>query len=71
MMPHISGLEVCETVKKDHRLSHVYVILLTARGQSFDEESGMEAGADLYITKPFRPKEVLRKSKEILGIDEV
>ncbi|MDJ0728807.1 MAG: response regulator [Crocosphaera sp.] len=71
MMPQISGLEVCETVKKDPHLSHIYIILLTARGQSFDEESGMKAGADLYITKPFRPKEVLLKSKEILEIDQV
>lgn len=71
MMPHISGLEVCETVKKDDRLSHIYIILLTARGQSLDEENGMKAGADLYITKPFHPTEVLRKSQEILGIHQV
>ncbi|WP_107667721.1 PleD family two-component system response regulator [Cyanothece sp. BG0011] len=71
MIPHISGLEVCKIVKDNNHLSHVYIILLTARGQSFDEENGMEAGADLYITKPFRPKEILLKSKSILGIDEV
>ena len=71
MMPHISGLEVCEIVKKDEHLSHIHIILLTARGQSLDEETGMKAGADLYITKPFRPTEVLRKSQEILGIHPV
>ena len=71
MMPYISGLEVCETIKKDDYFSHIYIILLTARGQSFDEENGIKAGADLYITKPFRPKDVLLKSKEILGIDHV
>ncbi len=71
MIPYISGLEVCKTVKKHDHLSHIYIILLTARGQSFDEENGMKAGADLYITKPFRPKEVLLKSKEILGINHV
>ena len=71
MMPYISGLEVCETIKKDDYLSNIYIILLTARGQSFDEENGFKAGADLYITKPFRPKDVLLKSKEILGIDQV
>ena len=71
MMPYISGLAVCEAIKKDDYLSHIYIILLTARGQSFDEENGLKAGADLYITKPFRPKDVLLKSKEILGIDHV
>ena len=71
MMPYISGLEVCETIKKDDYLSNIYIILLTARGQSFDEANGFKAGADLYITKPFRPKDVLLKSKEILGIDQV
>ncbi|MDJ0600061.1 MAG: response regulator [Crocosphaera sp.] len=69
IMPNINGLEVCETVKKDPDLCHVYIILLTVRGQSFDEESGMKAGADLYITKPFRPRDILLKSKEILEID--
>ncbi len=71
MMPYFSGLEVCETVKKNDDFSHIYIILLTARGQSFDEEIGMQAGADLYMTKPFRPREILLKSKRILGINEV
>lgn len=71
MIPYISGLEVCEIVKKDLNLSHIYIILLTARGQSFDEEIGMQAGADLYVTKPFRPREILLKSKIILGMNEV
>ncbi|MEL4897692.1 response regulator transcription factor [Crocosphaera sp. Alani8] len=69
MIPHISGLEVCKTVKKDNYLSDVYIILLTARGQSLDEENGMKAGADFYITKPFLPQDVLIKSRKILGIE--
>ncbi|MDJ0846569.1 response regulator [Crocosphaera sp.] len=71
MMPYISGIDVCQTVKQDAHLSHIYIILLTARGQSFDEENGMKAGADLYMTKPFRPREVFLKSQEILGIHQV
>ena len=71
MMPYLSGIEVCQTVKNHDHLSNIYIILLTARGQSFDEQNGMRAGADLYMTKPFRPKDVLRKSKEILGIYHV
>jgi DNA-binding response OmpR family regulator len=71
MIPKISGVEVCERVKKMAELSQTYIILLTARGQEFDRQHGLEVGADLYMTKPFRPREVLLKSKEILGIDQV
>jgi DNA-binding response OmpR family regulator len=41
---------------------------LTAKGQEFDKQKGMDVGADLYMTKPFRPKNVLEKSREILGL---
>lgn len=69
MMPHLSGLEVCKIVKHNFNMVDTYIILLTARGQSCDQEQGMAMGANCYMTKPFRPKEVLRKSKEILGLD--
>ena len=71
MIPYISGLEVCEKVKADKNLNKSYVILLTAKGQSFDQENGINAGADLYMTKPFRPREILAKSKEILQMNTV
>lgn len=67
MMPKMNGLEVCEKVKQDPNLKHIYIIMLTAKGQEFDKKTGIAVGADLYITKPFRPKEVLAKSREILG----
>lgn len=68
MMPKMSGLEVCDTVKNKLGLENIYIIMLTAKGQEFDKQSGIAVGADLYMTKPFRPKEVLQKSREILGI---
>lgn len=68
MMPKMSGLEVCDTVKNKLALENIYIIMLTAKGQEFDKQSGMAVGADLYMTKPFRPKEVLQKSREILGL---
>lgn len=67
MMPKMSGLEVCDTVKNKLGLENIYIIMLTAKGQEFDKQSGIAVGADLYMTKPFRPKEVLQKSREILG----
>lgn len=69
MMPKMSGLEVCNIIKNVYKMDNVYVIMLTARGQEFDKKSGIAVGANLYLTKPFRPREVLEKSKEILGLD--
>ena len=68
MMPKMNGLEVCQRVKQELGMQDVYIIMLTAKGQEFDKQSGMASGADLYMTKPFRPKEVLKKSREVLGL---
>ncbi|TAE08867.1 MAG: response regulator [Oscillatoriales cyanobacterium] len=68
MMPKMSGLEVCNTVKNELGMEDVYIIMLTAKGQEYDKQSGMAVGANLYMTKPFRPKEVLVKAREILGL---
>jgi two-component system phosphate regulon response regulator PhoB len=51
----INGLQVCEALKKDPKLSSIFVVLLSARGQKSDIEAGRQAGADAYIVKPFRP----------------
>ncbi|AUS99703.1 two-component system response regulator [Nostoc sp. CENA543] len=68
MMPKMSGLEVCQIVKQDLQMTDVYIVMLTAKGQEFDKQKGMDVGADLYLTKPFRPKEVLEKSMQVLGL---
>lgn len=68
MMPKLSGLEVCKIVKHELEIAPIYIIMLTAKGQEFDKQSGMAVGADMYMTKPFRPKEVLAKSREVLGL---
>jgi len=69
MMPKMNGYEVCQTVKSDANLSDVYIIMLTAKGQEFDRDRGKDVGADIYMTKPFDPDEILEKSCEILGIE--
>lgn len=68
MMPKMNGLDVCRAVKKELKISDIYIIMLTAKGQENDKEKGLEVGVDLYMTKPFRPKAILEKSREILGI---
>jgi len=67
MMPKMSGLELCNTLKNELGMQDIYIIMLTAKGQEFDKQSGMAVGADMYMTKPFRTKEVLAKAREVLG----
>jgi two-component system, OmpR family, alkaline phosphatase synthesis response regulator PhoP len=68
MMPKLSGFDVCERAKKVMGLSGVYIVLLTAKGQEFDRQRGMDVGADLYMTKPFDPDSLLMKARDVLGI---
>jgi two-component system alkaline phosphatase synthesis response regulator PhoP len=71
MMPKMSGFEVCTAVRNDLGMQDVYIIMLTAKGQEFDKQKGMDSGANLYMTKPFRPKMVLEKSREVLELSAV
>lgn len=68
MMPKLSGFDVCSRVKHTLGLTDVYIVLLTAKGQEFDKQKGQEAGADLYMTKPFDPDALLEKARVVLGL---
>jgi two-component system, OmpR family, alkaline phosphatase synthesis response regulator PhoP len=63
----MSGFDVCHRVKNVLELKEVYIIMLTAKGQEFDKQKAQEMGADLYLTKPFDPDEVLEKAQKVLG----
>ncbi len=69
MMPKLNGMEVCRKVKKEMRLSDIYIVLLTAKGQESDRQKGLDMGADIYMTKPFDPELILDKAREILDLD--
>ena len=66
MMPKMNGFEVCSEVKNNLKIPNIYIILLTAKGQEIDKLKGMESGADMYMTKPFNPDDIVKKVREIL-----
>jgi two-component system alkaline phosphatase synthesis response regulator PhoP len=67
MMPRMNGFEVCRAVRDDPGLQDVYLVLLTAKGQASDKLLGQQSGADLYLTKPFDPDELLEIAEMVLG----
>lgn len=67
MMPEMSGFDVCYAVKHTLGLSQTYVVMLTAKGQIVDMERGEQVGADLYLTKPFDPDQLLAIAGQVLG----
>ena len=69
MMPKMNGMEVCRRVKKELALDKVLIVLLTAKGQELDRQKGQEVGADLYMTKPFDPEMILKKARDVLGLE--
>lgn len=66
MMPKRNGFEVCRAIKHELGLSDTYVVMLTAKGQAYDREQGLEVGADVYLTKPFDPDELLDLARRVL-----
>ncbi len=66
MLPGIDGLDVCRLLKNDERTSSIPIIMLTAKGEDSDIVTGLELGADDYVTKPFSPKVLLARVKTIL-----
>lgn len=67
MMPLKNGFEVCQEAKVLHK-SKSYIMILTAKGQEFDKNKGLESGADKYLTKPFDPDEIVKIAEEVLEI---
>ena len=67
MMPEMDGFEALEQMKADPETANVPVIMLTAKAQDADVFSGWQKGADLYLTKPFNPAELLTFVKRIFS----
>jgi DNA-binding response OmpR family regulator len=66
MLPGMDGLIVCQAMRADPAIASIPIIMLTARGEESDRISGLELGADDYVTKPFSPKEVVARVSALL-----
>lgn len=66
MLPDMSGLELTRMLKRDNENEDLAVIMLTARSDEHDKVSGLEGGADDYVTKPFSPRELIARIQAVL-----
>ena len=78
MLPNLSGIDICKSLRKDKKFQDLPIIMLTAKGQEEDKVSALNAGADDYITKPFGHSELvarinalLRRSKPRVAEDKI
>ena len=66
-MEGMNGYEVCRELKRDDKTRHIPVAMFTAGAQRWEVERGYEAGADYYVTKPFKPSELLKKVGDFIS----
>lgn len=67
MLPDDDGIEITKRLKRHPELSHIPIIILSAKGEESDRIVGLELGAEDYVTKPFSPKELAVRVKKILS----
>jgi len=66
MLPKMNGYEVCKILKSDENFRQIPIIMLTARVNEEDEQKGKDAGADVYMGKPFELDDLVAKVRELL-----
>ena len=66
MLPEMDGLEVCKVLRRDPKTAAIPILMLTAKAAEIDRVLGLELGADDYLTKPFSPRELVLRVKNIL-----
>jgi len=65
MMPEMDGIETCERLRELEKFKNTIIVFFTARGEDFSQVAGFDAGADDYITKPIKPKVLIKKVKAL------
>jgi len=70
MIPELDGLEVCKILRRDSATASIPIIMLTAKAAEIDRVLGLELGANDYVTKPFSPRELVLRIKNLLQRDE-
>ncbi|MDE3075052.1 MAG: response regulator [Chloroflexota bacterium] len=68
MMPQLDGYEVCRRIRDDAGLDTTYIVMLSSKGQHVDRELGLACGANEYMTKPFSPREIVQRLREIFKL---
>jgi two-component system, OmpR family, alkaline phosphatase synthesis response regulator PhoP len=66
MLPGISGIDICKSLKANPRTAGIPVVMVTAKGEEADIVIGLELGADDYVVKPFSPKVLLARIKAVI-----
>jgi CheY-like chemotaxis protein len=67
MMPKMNGYDVCQAVKHDPTTEDIFIVILTAKGQEFDRQHGEQVGANLFMTKPFDPDDIIALAGKVLA----
>ena len=70
MLPDLSGIDICKSIRRENNLKNLPIIMLTAKGESEDKIKGLNSGEDDYITKPFSFNEVLARINALLRRSE-
>jgi len=66
MLPDLSGMEICKSIRKDNSFKNLPIIMLTAKGEEEDKIKGLDSGVDDYLTKPFSFNELKSRIKAVL-----
>ena len=66
MLPDLSGIEICKSIRKDNSFKSLPIIMLTAKGEEEDKIKGLDSGVDDYLTKPFSFNELKSRIKAVL-----
>ncbi|BBD52808.1 response regulator [Planktothrix agardhii] len=66
VMPNMNGYELCRQIKKNPKTQNIPVVMCSSKSEDFDRIWGIRQGADAYISKPFRPEELLSTIKQLL-----